>query len=151
MTEVQEKGNVILAAQASPFLDVSSRVSPVLASAYRSLEGKRAEGAAASPGKQRLPAVGQPKREPGTCLCILMKRKGLHTGFLLCGEGLRHAACLPSRRKARVPCPELLWGALPRLLRAEQQKPWGGASGGRPGRWLSARAPTSTSARKTLN
>lgn len=49
---------------------------------------------------------GSQKRERGTCLCILMKRKGLHTGFLLGGEGLRRAACLPSRRKARVPCPD---------------------------------------------
>jgi len=42
---------VTLDAQASPFLDVSSQVLPVLASACQSLEGKHAEMAAPSPGK----------------------------------------------------------------------------------------------------
>lgn len=141
---------MILAAQASPFLDMPSQVLPVLASAYRSLEGKRAEMAAPSPGKapeEVAPAsrgaAKQGMRE--VFLCIFMKCKGLHLGCLLCGEGLLHATCVPSRRKASLPCPELLGGALPQLvatrpLRPEQQKPRGGARGGRPRRWLSARA-----------
>lgn len=87
-------------------------------------------------GKQRLPDMGHPKGEWGMCLHIFMKHKGLHLGFLLCGERLLHATRLPTRRKARVTCPELLWGALPhlvvsQLLRSEEQKPWGGVSGGR--------------------